>query len=70
MKVSFADFDLPKQLNSALEKLGISEPSPVQLKSFSPIMSEKDVMRSAQPGTGKTLAYRLPVLRPWKFNKN
>ena len=27
MKVSFADFDLPKQLNSALEKLGISEPT-------------------------------------------
>ena len=39
MKVSFADFDLPKQLNSALEKLGISEPTPIQLKSFSPIMS-------------------------------
>lgn len=70
MKVSFADFDLPKQLNSALEKLGISEPTPIQLKSFSPIMSGKDVMGIAQTGTGKTLAYLLPVLKTWKYNKN
>mgnify|MGYP003599221111 FL=1 len=70
MKVSFADFDLPKQLNNALEKQGISEPTPIQLKSFSPIMSGKDVMGIAQTGTGKTLAYLLPVLKTWKYNKN
>ncbi len=69
-KPTFADFDLPKQLNSALEKLEISEPTPIQLKSFSPIMSGKDVMGIAQTGTGKTLAYLLPVLKTWKFNKN
>jgi ATP-dependent RNA helicase RhlE len=69
-KPTFIDFDLPKQLNSALEKLGISEPTPIQLKSFSPIMSGKDVMGIAQTGTGKTLAYLLPVLKTWKFNKN
>ena len=52
MKVSFADFDLPKQLNSALEKLGISEPTPIQFEIFfSPIMSGKDVMGIVQTGT-------------------
>lgn len=70
MKPTFADFDLPKQINNALEKLGISEPTPIQLKSFSPIMSGKDVMGIAQTGTGKTLAYLLPILKTWKFNKN
>lgn len=70
MKASFADFDLPKQLNSALEKLQITEPTPIQLKSFSPIMSGKDIMGIAQTGTGKTLAYLLPVLKTWKYNKN
>ncbi len=69
-KPTFADFDLPKQVNSALEKLEISEPTPIQLKSFSPIMSGRDVMGIAQTGTGKTLAYLLPVLKTWKFNKN
>lgn len=67
---TFADFDLPKQINNALEKLQISEPTPIQLKSFSPIMSGKDVMGIAQTGTGKTLAYLLPILKTWKFNKN
>lgn len=70
MKPTFADFDLPKQINNALEKLQISEPTPIQLKSFSPIMSGKDVMGIAQTGTGKTLAYLLPILKTWKFNKN
>lgn len=70
MKPTFADFDLPKQVNNALEKLGISEPTPIQLKSFSPIMSGKDVMGIAQTGTGKTLAYLLPILKTWKYNKN
>lgn len=70
MKPTFADFDLPKQVNNALEKLQISEPTPIQLKSFSPIMSGKDVMGIAQTGTGKTLAYLLPILKTWKFNKN
>ena len=70
MKPTFADFDLPKQVNNALEKLQISEPTPIQLKSFSPIMSGKDVMGIAQTGTGKTLAYLLPILKTWKYNKN
>ena len=38
MKPTFADFDLPKQVNNALEKLQISEPTPIQLKSFSPVL--------------------------------
>lgn len=66
---SFSDFDLPKSLNNALEKLNISEPTPIQLKSFSPILSGRDVMGIAQTGTGKTLAYLLPILREYKYSK-
>ena len=32
-------------------------------------MSGKDVMGITQTGTGKTLAYLLPVLKTWKYNK-
>ncbi len=70
MQTTFQDFDLPKALNVALEKMQITEPTPIQLKSFSPIMSGKDVMGIAQTGTGKTLAYLLPILKEYKFSKS
>ncbi|QIG88311.1 DEAD/DEAH box helicase [Chryseobacterium sp. POL2] len=69
MKPSFADFELPKALNEALEKLNISEPTPIQYKSFSPILSGRDIMGIAQTGTGKTLAYLLPILKEYKYSK-
>ncbi len=69
MKPSFAEFELSKALNEALEKLNISEPTPIQYKSFSPIMSGRDIMGIAQTGTGKTLAYLLPILKEYKYSK-
>ncbi|MGX9985685.1 DEAD/DEAH box helicase [Soonwooa purpurea] len=69
MKPSFADFELPKALNEVLEKLNISEPTPIQYKSFSPILSGRDIMGIAQTGTGKTLAYLLPILKEYKYSK-
>ncbi|NAW51560.1 DEAD/DEAH box helicase [Elizabethkingia argentiflava] len=67
--ITFEDFDLPKNLFSALEQNGISVPTPIQLKSFKTILSGRDVMGIAQTGTGKTLAYLLPVLKMWKYAK-
>lgn len=70
MKPSFADFELPKALDSALEIMSISEPTPIQYKSFSPILSGRDIMGIAQTGTGKTLAYLLPILKEYKYSKS
>jgi ATP-dependent RNA helicase RhlE len=67
--ITFEDFALPKALNQAIETLGISEPTPIQIKSFLPILSGHDVMGIAQTGTGKTFAYLLPLLKEWKFSK-
>ncbi|HFK5565811.1 TPA: DEAD/DEAH box helicase [Elizabethkingia anophelis] len=67
--ITFEDFELPKNLFSALEQNGITVPTPIQLKSFKPILSGRDVMGIAQTGTGKTLAYLLPVLKMWKYSK-
>lgn len=64
---SFEQFNLPKPLQQALDDYGFKVPTPIQEKSFSPIMSGRDVMGIAQTGTGKTLAYLLPILKPWKF---
>lgn len=69
MKTTFADFGLPEKILDVLADLNLFEPTPIQEKSLSPIMSGRDVMGIAQTGTGKTLAYLLPVLKTWKYNK-
>ena len=67
--MDFKDFNLNKGLWSALDDLGISQATSIQEKSFSVIMSGRDVVGIAQTGTGKTYAYLLPLLRMWKFSK-
>ena len=69
-KITFADFDLPEKILDVLADSNLFEPTPIQEKSLKPILSGRDVMGIAQTGTGKTLAYLLPVLKTWKYNKN
>lgn len=70
MKMTFADFDLSEKILDVLADLDLFEPTPIQQKSFNPIKSGRDVMGIAQTGTGKTLAYLLPVLNSWKYSKS
>ncbi len=64
---TFEQFNLPKSLQKAVDSLGLTTPTPIQEKSFSVIMSGRDMMGIAQTGTGKTFAYLLPILKQWKF---
>jgi ATP-dependent RNA helicase RhlE len=64
---TFEQFDLPKSLQKAVDAIGLTTPTPIQEKSFSVIMSGRDMMGIAQTGTGKTFAYLLPILKQWKF---
>ena len=64
---TFEQFDLPKSLQKAIDAIGLTTPTPIQEKSFSVIMSGRDMMGIAQTGTGKTFAYLLPILKQWKF---
>lgn len=64
----FNNFSLPHSLSLALEKLEIKMPTPIQIKSFNPILSGRDIMGIAQTGTGKTLAYLLPLLKEYKYS--
>ena len=68
--MQFSDLNLNKPLLNALNDLGISEPTSIQAKTFSPIMSGKDIVGISQTGTGKTFAFLLPILRLWKFTKS
>jgi ATP-dependent RNA helicase RhlE len=64
---TFEQFNLPKSVQKAVDELGFTTPTPIQEKSFSVIMSGRDMMGIAQTGTGKTFAYLLPLLKLYKF---
>ncbi|MBC2845976.1 DEAD/DEAH box helicase [Winogradskyella flava] len=61
--MSFKDLKLIKPLLKAIESSGYSEPTLVQQKAIPPILDHKDVIVSAQTGTGKTAAFALPILQ-------
>lgn len=66
----FTDLNLKNTLLNALEDLGYDKPTTIQEKVFSVAMSGKDICGIAQTGTGKTLAYLLPLLNQWKYSKD
>lgn len=66
--MSFENYKLPKRLLSSLNEQGITEPTPIQEKAIPVVLSGKDVIGVAQTGTGKTLAYLLPIIRDLKFS--
>ncbi len=61
--MSFDKLGLQSELLKALDKKGYTEPSPIQSKAIGPILQGRDVLGSAQTGTGKTAAFTLPMLQ-------
>ena len=59
---TFADLGLPETLVRALERGGITTPTPVQSAVVPDAMSGHDVLGRARTGSGKTLAFGLPIL--------
>lgn len=67
--MTFHDLNIKKPILTALDELEYTTPTTIQSAGFSVMMSGKDVIGLAQTGTGKTLAYLLPMLSLWKFSK-
>jgi len=65
---TFEDFNIKKQLRKAIDGLGFEKPTPIQQASYSPILGGFDFVGIAQTGTGKTIAYLLPILQDLKFS--
>ncbi|WP_017733570.1 DEAD/DEAH box helicase [Nafulsella turpanensis] len=59
---TFSDFQLDPAILEGLDAMGFSEPTPVQIQAIPTILANKDLIASAQTGTGKTAAYVLPIL--------
>ncbi|MBV9463726.1 MAG: DEAD/DEAH box helicase, partial [Verrucomicrobiae bacterium] len=61
--MSFAALGLSEPLQRGVEAMGYVEPTPIQLRAIPPVLEAKDVVGSAQTGTGKTAAFALPILQ-------
>jgi ATP-dependent RNA helicase RhlE len=66
--MTFEDLNLNKFLLEALADQEISTPTEIQEKAIPVASSGKDIVGIAQTGTGKTLAYLLPILKTLKFS--
>ncbi len=62
MSITFADLALIAPLQSALDELGYTTPTPIQAQSIPLLLQGQDVLGMAQTGTGKTAAFVLPLL--------
>ncbi len=59
--MDFKELGLTENIINVLKRTGITEPTPIQQESIGFIKEGKDVIAEAQTGTGKTLAFLLPI---------
>ena len=58
----FEDFQLSEDVQLAIKAAGYTEPTPIQQQAIPLILEGRDLIGSAQTGTGKTAAFALPIL--------
>jgi len=59
--MTFADIEVGPELVAALAKQQITEPTAIQIAALPVLLAGKDAYLNAETGTGKTLAYLLPI---------
>jgi ATP-dependent RNA helicase DeaD len=59
--MSFEELGISEDIIKALKRTGINEPTPIQQECISLIKEGRDVIAESQTGTGKTLAFLLPI---------
>ncbi len=60
--ITFNDLGLPDSLLASLSAVGYENPTPIQAATIPPLLEGRDVLGTAQTGTGKTAAFALPIL--------
>jgi superfamily II DNA/RNA helicase len=60
--LAFSDFDLHPNILKALDAAGFADPTPIQAAAIPLALAGRDLIGSAQTGTGKTAAFMLPAL--------
>jgi len=67
---SFLDLGLSQSSLNAIEKLGFTEPSPIQSSAIPKLLKGHDLIGQAQTGTGKTAAFGIPILESLTSHNN
>jgi len=60
--MGFSKFGLSEAMLQGVKAMGYVEPTPIQLRGIPLILQGRDIIGSAQTGTGKTAAFALPIL--------
>ncbi|HHR5900142.1 TPA: ATP-dependent RNA helicase RhlE [Providencia alcalifaciens] len=60
---SFSDLALNEEILRAINELGYESPTPIQQQAIPAVLAGKDLLASAQTGTGKTAGFTLPILQ-------
>src|SRR5580700_7999638 len=60
--MTFREFGLAESLLRAVDAEGYFTPTPIQSKSIPHLLAGRDLLGTAQTGTGKTAAFALPIL--------
>jgi ATP-dependent RNA helicase RhlE len=61
--MQFSDFALDARLHRAIQAAGYETPTPIQVKTIPAGLTGRDIIGTAQTGTGKTAAFVLPILQ-------
>lgn len=59
---NFKNFGLPEDVQQSLDRMKITIPTPIQVEAIPYGLTGQDILASAQTGTGKTIAYMIPIL--------
>lgn len=61
--MTFNDLELSEPLQKAVQKVGYTKPTPIQVQSIPAILNGRDILGCAQTGTGKTAAFSIPTIQ-------
>ena len=67
--MKFEDFSLSNSVAEAIKELGFTTPTPVQQESIPQLLIGRDLIGQAQTGTGKTLAFAIPIVERINHSK-
>ncbi len=67
--MTFKELNIIEPLLKALNEKGYTNPTPIQQQAITPALANRDILGIAQTGTGKTLAFSLPIIQHLHLQK-
>jgi len=64
----FSELNIKKEIKQSIKEMGFNEMFPIQEQTIPPLLEGKDLIGQAQTGTGKTIAFAIPMLEKIDLN--